>query len=921
MGSKGSQTSTTNQNQTYTPAGGSQIQGALTQAQNAAQLPFNIPQAPVAGFSQDQQNAFNTVNNAQGMAQPYINQASQNFTPQGAQSFFNPAVDAVTAQMQNIFGQQQQQNNANLTQSAGGVGADRIAVGQGNLANQQGLAAGQTYSNLWNSAVQQAQGAGYGQAALGSEAQNAALQGAQAQLGTGGLQQQLSQAQLNSPYQQQLAQAAFPYQQAQFLAGITGSLAPALGGTTQGTGTTTSQYNPSLAGQIGGGIGAIAGPLGYALGKGSGGRVPSFAGGGGVDEEPIDISKGYIPTSQLAKAIAQMPSLNLNPQTSQQQQSNAGKGSNSGLNSGLMSLAKMGGPSYGGGSLFGGDAFGGSGSNPLAGLSASDYGAGYARGGYADGGTPEDDPFVDQAWPVGPVGGPTYRMRGLDQLGQEMRAQRGIVDPQIDQPWPTGAKGGPSDDSDSINPGDPVRLPGPEAMKQWADDADRDRALGLTAQGSPASPAMKAVSAAAPASAPTNAPATAAPPALAPTAAAPSTEAPAKEGKSFAGFLKSPYAALTLAGLEAMRTGSLASGMEAGLSSFQKQTSVDQAAKRLELEAKHHEDQYTRSTPYQQFEMKKPVPIGQRVDPLTGMPMTTYGSLQPDGSFKPVDAAGKPIDDPGALPPKSSPTQGWLPGTNVPDNVNPGVLAQTDEGTANMVRAIDEGRAKLTDVPMRQRFMVERLLHAYDSKWDGTIWNLRNKQNGDLATNGTAGKMLTAVNQLLPHLATGYDKAVALANSNYPAANTIKNWWLTQTGDPRTKEFATVREVASMDAARLLRGSGQMAEKDIEEWRQNIGSSGSPAQLVNVLKLLGDDLIGARITSLQHAYRQNMRQEPPEFLSAEAKTALERIKGGGAGAAPAGGAARPDPAARFGQLTSGGMTKEQAYAKMHEEGY
>src|SRR5258707_15295338 len=113
---KGSNTTTTQQQQTYNPTGAPQIQTALTQAQNAAQLPFNIPQAPVAGFSQDQQTAFQNINNAQGMAQPYINQAQQDFSPQGAQSFFNPAVDAVTAQMQNIFGQQNQQNNAILAQ-------------------------------------------------------------------------------------------------------------------------------------------------------------------------------------------------------------------------------------------------------------------------------------------------------------------------------------------------------------------------------------------------------------------------------------------------------------------------------------------------------------------------------------------------------------------------------------------------------------------------------------------------------------------------------------------------------------------------------------------------------------------------------------------------------------------------------------
>ena len=207
---KGSNTTTTNQNQTYTPAGASQIQGALSQAQNAAQLPFNIPQAPVAGFSQDQQTAFQNVNNAQGMAQPYFNQA-QNYFNQSAQApdvsqFFNPMVGAVTNQLNNIFGQQNSQNTGQLTQAAGGVGADRIAVGQSQLANQQGLAAGQTYANLYGQAQQAAQAqqnmlqsAGYGTAALGSQAQNAALTGAQAQLGTGGLQQQLAQAQLNSP--------------------------------------------------------------------------------------------------------------------------------------------------------------------------------------------------------------------------------------------------------------------------------------------------------------------------------------------------------------------------------------------------------------------------------------------------------------------------------------------------------------------------------------------------------------------------------------------------------------------------------------------------------------------------------------------------------------------------------------------------
>jgi hypothetical protein len=214
---KGSNTTTTNQTQTYqpNPQAAGYITGALDRANQTAQLPFAIPQAPVAGFSNDQQGAFNAVRNAQGMAQPYINTAANYFSPQGAQAFLNPYASNVMAGLKDVFGQQQSQQTGQLTQAAGGVGADRIAVGQSELAKQQGLAAGQTLSGLYQNAAQQAQSAGYGTAALGSQAQNSALSGAQALLGTGGLQQQLQQAQLNAPYQLEMARAAFPYQQSQ----------------------------------------------------------------------------------------------------------------------------------------------------------------------------------------------------------------------------------------------------------------------------------------------------------------------------------------------------------------------------------------------------------------------------------------------------------------------------------------------------------------------------------------------------------------------------------------------------------------------------------------------------------------------------------------------------------------------------------
>src|SRR5882724_7370713 len=665
---KGSNTTTTNQNQTYAPAGGAQIQGALTQAQNAAQLPFNIPQAPVAGFSQDQQSAFGNINNAQGMAQPYINQAQQYFSPQGAQQFFNPYADAVTAQMQNIFGQQNQQNNANLTQAAGGVGADRIAVGQGNLARQQDLAAGQTLSNLWNSAVQQAQGAGYGTAALGSQAQNAALSGAQAQLASGGLQQQLAQAQLNAPYQQQLAQAAFPYQQAQFLAGITGSLAPGLGGTTTGQGQTTTPApsiwsqilglgtagvgaagtlgafsGPSATDQYGGGSaaagdaygGSAAAPLpgltAADYGKGAGGRVPMFARGGyaegGVSDEPIDVSHlGIVPHEQLAAPQVHMPSLNLNPSAASQSGSGDAAKAVGDIAKMAMMFAKRGGmvnPKFAEGGETKDQSYYGQDQSSLGNQFSAFYREHWpdmgpslkeqaqqtsSRSkkpirspfpGYAEGGSPLDD----QAWPSGPVGGPTDRQNGMDMLRDAM-LHHGYR---------------PNADKDVINPDEPYRMPDAQAVADWEKSADRDRSLGLTAQ--PASaPAGATAAAAMPAMAPQGSPGEGGP-ALAPQQQGPGDPEPTAEDAS-SKFAKSPWMALMAAGLGMAGGTSPFAGVNIGQGALQgvkaleeqrgaaqKDTTIAQAARRLELEAKHHEDQYTRMTPYQQIEALKPVQV------------------------------------------------------------------------------------------------------------------------------------------------------------------------------------------------------------------------------------------------------------------------------------------------------------------------
>lgn len=243
----------------------------------AVDQPYTLGPQPVAGFMPDQFAAFQNVQNMQGMTDPYFQQAT-GYANQSAgpisdsqvANYLNPYANYVLGNLNEVFGQQQRNTTGQLTQAAGGLGADRIALGQGELGRQQGLAAGQTMSGIYQQALnaaqnemQRKQGSAYLLANMGPAAQNARLQAIQAQLGVGGMQQQLEQQKQNALYAQQQAQFAYPFQKNQYLAGLVGGMGPALGYTQTGQSVTTPP-TPSTLSQIMGGLAGGAG-IGMAL--------------------------------------------------------------------------------------------------------------------------------------------------------------------------------------------------------------------------------------------------------------------------------------------------------------------------------------------------------------------------------------------------------------------------------------------------------------------------------------------------------------------------------------------------------------------------------------------------------------------------------------------------------------------------------
>ena len=223
--------------------------------------------------------ATNQIQTAQGAYQPYqgaaTNLALGAAGPVNAQDlnigeYLNPFLGTVLGSTANLLNQNNQQQQAGQLGTAiksGAFGGDRAGIAAANLEQQQNLANANIYSGIasqgFNTALgaaQQQQGVnlsagqanrnallassqqignlgqqGYNVGAntattlagLGSGAQSAALQGAQAQLAAGQTEQQTAQAGDTALYNQFLQQQSYPFQTAQFLANIaegTGSL-------------------------------------------------------------------------------------------------------------------------------------------------------------------------------------------------------------------------------------------------------------------------------------------------------------------------------------------------------------------------------------------------------------------------------------------------------------------------------------------------------------------------------------------------------------------------------------------------------------------------------------------------------------------------------------------------------------------------
>jgi hypothetical protein len=275
-----------------------------TRAETAASQPFrafgNTASDYVAQMNAQQNAGIADINATAGSYQPYMTQATSatqaGMGPayEGIENYMSPYTKNVADTTGAMMRQQQEQAQSGALGTAamsGAFGGDRAGIAAANLQQQNQMGYGKTMADIMNQGYTQALGAsqadlarqlqgGAQMAALGAQSQQLGLQGAQAKLAAGTLQQQTEQAGKDAMINRFMQEQGLPYQQAQFLANIamgTGAL----------SGSTTTTQTPRNW-----------------MGFEAGGRVEGYADGGGVIG-PMEYSKAgiggqsYVPEANL----------------------------------------------------------------------------------------------------------------------------------------------------------------------------------------------------------------------------------------------------------------------------------------------------------------------------------------------------------------------------------------------------------------------------------------------------------------------------------------------------------------------------------------------------------------------------------------------------------------------------------------------
>jgi len=207
----------------------------------------------------------------------------------------------------------------------------------------------------------------------------------------------------------------------------------------------------------------------------------------------------------------------------------------------------------------------------------------------------------------------------------------------------------------------------------------------------------------------------------------------------------------------------------------------------------------------------------------------------------------------------------WADGSHTKQEIIPGGPADTSTDSATggqseeaTVKALVDGRMAFpAGAALRSTYwqnMLAKVAKA-DPNFDAINYNARAATRKDF-TSGVSARNITAFNTALGHLGTLYETSKGLNNGNLTPWNYLGNKVNKTFGDPAVDKFNTAAHAAVDELEKAFRGSGG-TQAGIEEWKQSLNSSQSPAQTRAVIGQMVD-LLGSRINAMGEQYKAGM---------------------------------------------------------------
>lgn len=234
------------------------------------------------------------------------------------------------------------------------------------------------------------------------------------------------------------------------------------------------------------------------------------------------------------------------------------------------------------------------------------------------------------------------------------------------------------------------------------------------------------------------------------------------------------------------------------------------------------------------------------------------------------------------------------------------VLQTLSPAKQKLVQAVLEGRQAIpSGTALKDPYWkgILETANLVDPNFDTVNFNARANTRKDF-TSGKAAGQINALNTVIGHLSDLAETGDKLGNTGMNWVNKIYNA-ITPGGSDRgvaINNFETLKEGVGTELMRVWRQAGAGSEKEIEDWKAQIGASKSPEELRGAFKTIGG-MLESKLGALDSQYKQGMGTDKVSAIMPESRAKLDRLQG-----------AKPAPAA----TPSGTIRARDPQGNLHE---